>query len=48
MIVWIHACTVQKISYAYLSDLQQRRLKELKDEFDQEQEIIKVEFDTER
>lgn len=29
-------------------DLQQRRLRELKEEFSQEQEVVKVEFDTER
>ncbi|KXJ28944.1 dynein regulatory complex subunit 2 [Exaiptasia diaphana] len=31
-----------------LIDLQQRRLRELKDEFTQEQEVIKIEFDMER
>ena len=29
-------------------DLQQRRLHEAQDEYDQEQEILKEEFDTER
>lgn len=29
-------------------DLQQRRLQEAQDEYDQEQEILKEEFDTER
>lgn len=32
----------------FILDLQQRRLRELKDEFSQEQEVIKIEFDMER
>ena len=32
----------------FIADLQQRRLQEAQDEYDQEQEILKEEFDTER
>lgn len=32
----------------FIKDLQQRRLNEAQDEYDQEQEILKEEFDTER
>ena len=32
----------------FITDLQQRRLQEAQDEYDQEQEILKEEFDTER
>ena len=36
------------INNILIKDLQQRRLQEAQDEFDQEQEILKEEFDTER
>jgi len=36
------------INNILIKDLQQRRLQEAQDEFNQEQEILKEEFDTER
>lgn len=36
------------ILHLCFQDLQQRRLQEAQDEYDQEQEILKEEFDTER
>lgn len=39
---------IKTVHENFIKDLQQRRLNEAQDEYDQEQEILKEEFDTER
>lgn len=51
MICLIHKkihCSQNSAHENFILDLQQRRLHEAQDEYDQEQEILKEEFDTER